>query len=231
VSDPYERVFAQPRFEDELFPAISAESELHAMDTRNADEFLQLPSTGALLEELSPPNGDKTTPVPAIAALAFQGYHFWRHGSATSRIDEATTRALLDAESAEIGTWEIAAPSPAGYVQLPANLVWAKTEEGQPEPVHGFFFTVTPHPGKGSITFLVALGVREDRAGVTAIEISVAKPVFPPGHFGDLDAREDGADFANILPGGELRGLYSVTNAGEVLKMISRILHYLQPAA
>jgi hypothetical protein len=228
MTAPYDIVFAQPRFEDEIFPSISAESEQHAMDTRNTDEFLQLPSTNSLLEDLAPANGDQSTPVPAIASLAFHGYHYWRHGRSSSAVDEATLRALLAPGANAIGTWTIAAPDAAGYVTLPPHLVWAKTEQGAPEPVHGFFYTVTPHPGLGQIHFLVALGVRPERAGITAIEISVSKPVFPPGHFGDLDARDDGDDFANVLPGGEMRGLLAVTNAGEVLKLISRVLHHLQ---
>ena len=225
---PYEHVFAQPAFEDEIFPAISQESELHAMDTRNADEFLQLPSTGLLLEKISPPDAPQASPVPAVAALAFQGYHYWRHGKSRVVMEESVTRALLDPAAARVGSWKLEAPAPAGYVELPPHLIWAQTDQGAPEPLHGFFHTTTPHPGEGRINLLVALGVRDDREGVTAIEINVTKPVFPPGHFGDLDAREEGVDFANILPGGELRGLYAVTNAGEVLKLISRVMHHLR---
>jgi hypothetical protein len=225
---PYEHLFARPEFEEELFPAIFREAEAHALDTRNRDEFLQLPSASAVLEKLSPPGSADASPVPGVAALAYQGYHFWRNGAKPDVLSEDVVRTLLDPDAADLGTWPLQAPAQAGYVVLPANLVWAKTDQGAPEALHGFFYTTSPHgSAAGSLALLIALGVRDDRAGVTAIEINVTLPVFPPGHFGDLDARDEGVDFENILPGGELRGLFSVTNAGEVLKLVSRALHYL----
>lgn len=225
---PYEHLFARPEFEEELFPAIFTEADLHALDTRNLDEFLQLPSASAVLEKLSPPGSEEASPIPGVAALAYQGYHFWRNGAQPAALSEELVRALLSPDAEEVGTWALQAPAQSGYVVFPANLVWAQTDQGAPEALHGFFYATSPHgSAAGSLALLVALGVRDDRAGVTAIEINVALPVSPPGHFGDLDARDDGIDFENILPGGELRGLFAVTNAGEVLKLVSRSLHYL----
>ena len=41
------------------------------------------------------------------------------------------------------------------------------------------------------------------------------------------DARDEGADFASTLPGGELGGLYSVQTAGELFKLVARFFAYV----
>ncbi|MDQ3310315.1 MAG: hypothetical protein M3497_09345, partial [Gemmatimonadota bacterium] len=42
-----------------------------------------------------------------------------------------------------------------------------------------------------------------------------------------MPGREQGRDFANILPGGELGGLYSVVTDAEVLKLAVSALWYV----
>jgi hypothetical protein len=226
---PYEAIFERPQFEDALFPDLTSDAEAHGLDTRDLDSFLQLPAASALLDAISPgaaaPGAaGERSPIAGVAALAYHGYHFWRHGKHTTPLDDAAARAVLDPAAPPIGPWPLAAPRPAGYVQFPPHLLWAKTEQSTPEPVHGFFYATSPAP---RIDFLIALSVRPERAAVTAIEIAVQLPVPAPGHFGDLAARDEGEDFANVLPGGELRGLHAVTNAGEVLKLASRVLYRL----
>ena len=224
---PYESVFSDGQFEAALFPALTGESEEHGADTRDVEEFLQLPSATAVMDALSPPGSTEPPPVTGIAALAFHGYHFWRHGKRVDTVDEARLRSALTADGV-IGEWELAAPATTGYVALPPNLVWASPEHGTPEPVHGFFYTISPTTADGArLALLLALGVRPDRPGFTAIELGVPLPAPPPGHFGDIAARENGEDFANVLPGGNLKDLLAVTNAGEVLKLVSRLLHDL----
>lgn len=229
---PYAAIFGRPEFEDTLFPALRSEAEELNADSRDAEEFLQLPSATEVLEKLSPTGSAEPPPVTGVVALAFHGFHFWRCGRAGFTIDEAQLRTLLGPDAPPIGDWAIAAPGDAGYVTLPPNLVWAAPDSGTPEPVHGFFYTVSPATTESArLALLLALGVREDRPGFTAIELGVPLPAPPPGHFGDIDARADAEDFANVLPGGDLRALLSLTNAGEVLKMVSRIFHQLAHAA
>ncbi len=227
---PYDSIFAREEFETDIFPRITADATEHAMDTWSVDAFLQLPATGALLEKLSPPGAGEASPITGVASLAFHGYHFWRGNRTTYAINEPGLRALLDPAYEPIGTWPLAGLVASAYVALPANLLWAQTDAGTPEAMHGFFYAIPPSPSDGRVDVLVALGVRPDRPAFTAIDLTVPLPAPAPGHFGDIQARESGDDFANILPGGELRGLFAVTNAGEVLKFVSRALHDLQRA-
>ena len=174
---PYDDIFARAEFEDEIFPAITQDAAEHGMDPWNVDEFLQLPASGDLREKLAPAGMAETTPVTGVAALGFHGYHFWRNGKVSHTLDEAQTRALLDPAAPMIGEWRLRGPATAGYVTLPANLVWAKTEDATPEPVHGFFYATSPADNAADrVDVLVALGVRADRAGFTAIELSIPLP-------------------------------------------------------
>jgi hypothetical protein len=226
--NPYNAIFARPEFEDEIFPAITTDAAAHAVRTEIVDEFLQLPATSALLEKLSPPDVARASPFPGVAALAFHGYHYWLRGRHSHEIDADSLRGILSADAHAIGPWTLRTPEAAGYVTLPANLVWATQEGATPESMHGFFYATSGVDGAPArLDILLALGVRQDRAGFTAIEISVPLPAPDPGHFGEIDAREQGPDFANVLPGGDLGGLLAVTNAGEVLKLASRIFHRL----
>ena len=44
---------------------------------------------------------------------------------------------------------------------------------------------------------------------------------------GYAPGREHGREFENVLPGGEISGLYSLLTVGEVLKLLGRILWYV----
>ncbi len=68
---------------------------------------------------------------------------------------------------------------------------------------------------------LLALGVRAGRPGLSVIPASVA--FARPADWLHEAARTEGADFANVLPGGELRGLHAVVSAAEVLKLAARV--------
>ena len=122
---PYEIVFANAEFETQVFPSLTAEADEHSADTRDVEEFLQLPSATDVMEKLSPRGSADPPPVTGVAALAFHGYHFWRHGKLVHGIDEARLRACT-ADGATLGEWAMTAPGTAGYVALPPNLVWAQ---------------------------------------------------------------------------------------------------------
>jgi hypothetical protein len=223
---PYDIIFGE-EFETGLFPALTADAETNSADTRDVEEFLQLPAATDLMEKLSPRGSADPPPVTGVAALAFHGYHFWRHGRRVDALDETALRSLTSGD-VPVGEWTMEAPAVAGYVSLPQNILWAQPGEGAAEPVHGFFYTVSPTTVDGArLALLLALGVRAERPGFTAIELGVPLPAPPPGHFGDIIARDGSPDFANVLPGGELKNFLSVTNAGEVLKLVSRIFHAL----
>jgi hypothetical protein len=149
-------------------------------------------------------------------------------------------------DSAEpIGGWHFRAPAKAGYLHLPRNLLWARVTEDVPaEPADGFFWTMIDTAARGSedaevgdggarleprlpasVALLLVLGLREDRPGFTVVD-AMASPPDPPGHWGDTNARGEGEDFANILPGGELSHLHGIVNVAELFKLASRAFHH-----
>ena len=221
---PYELVFGTSEFEDERFPAIRAEAEGRDVDVRDRESFIMLETVGELMRSLLPPDAG----VPATAqfgAIVTHAYHYWLAGKQTVSIDEPVLRALL--ERASIGSWDITPPTPAGYFQLPRNVVFARVaEDAHAEAIDGFFFVM---PGTNDpavppyerLDVLAVLGLVPNRAGFSVIDISTTLTAEAPGHFGDAAAREEGSDFSNVLPGGEGR-LFAVTNELEVLKLVTR---------
>ncbi len=115
-------------------------------------------------------------------------------------------------------------PTPAGYAQLPRHLFWVGGGGGDDaaEPVDGFFWTVS---GDGTLHLLLATGIREGRPGLGVVPLPEA-PWAEADTWMAASVREAGDDFATTLPGGELEGLYSLTAAGEVLKLAARLFAY-----
>lgn len=240
---PWDVVFSDETFESTTFPAIEREAAERDIDPSTPDQFLLLSTVGTLLHELAPDAEPSAAgglqPIDAVRAfgpLAFQAFNFRRHDRTVVELDEADTRSLLGARDA-IGDWSFKVPAPAGYLQLPRNLVWAHVADDVPaEPADGIFWTVTsserthaaeePH----AIALLLVLGLREDRPGFTVVD-ATASPPDPPGHWGDTDAREDGGDFENILPGGELSSLHGIVTVAELFKLVSRAFHQLDRAS
>ena len=220
---PYDPIFERADFEQDLFPALRDDADERGLDTTDVNSFLQLAAFGDVLQLLSPRESMDAPPVTGVTALAYHGFHFWLHGKRNDVLDEAATRTLLDSAHGPIGDWPMRPPVPSGYVSLAHHILWAMPDAGAAEPVHGFFYV----HGPSHIDLLLALGVRRDRPGFTAMEVAMPCPTPAPGHFGDIPAREGGNDFANVLPGGEHRSLHAVTNTGEVFKLASRVFHQL----
>ena len=229
---PYDIVFRQGRidFEGARFAEVRAEAEQRGMEVDDPERFIMLGSVGALLremildEEASDDAGDLWHAVPpqAIAqagALLYHAYRFHRAGSRVFPIDEASARALVAGRPPDAGPAEL---PDAGYVQLPRNLFWARADDAGPaEPVDGFFFA-SGH----RLELLFALGVRARRPGFTAIPMGVAPAELDT--LADAPARDDGADFANILPGGEIDGLHGLTSLAEALRLAALCLRAIR---
>jgi hypothetical protein len=235
---PYELAFGLDRFEHGVFPSIRDEAEARHVDTSVRERFLMLGTVGELLRELRPDNADLTavtdSPLPPpdavreYGALLFQAFRFHDRGRRLFTVAEQLLRDVLQSDAA--GEWRFAAPHDAGYLQLPRHLVWARIDEpAPPEAVDGFFWSVVESDGgrPGSIELLLALGMHSGRPGFSVVEAVAPLPPPAPGHWGDQSARPDGTDFANILPGGEMRNLLAVTSTTELLKLVSRLFHYI----
>ncbi|HSJ07164.1 MAG TPA: hypothetical protein VK936_10695 [Longimicrobiales bacterium] len=222
---PYDLVFAAPGFDESRFAVVQEEAE--SRGAVSAGELLLLPAAGALLRELHPEAvgpGDERDRIARAGALLFHAYRHWRHGRCVYALSERAVRALLDLTES-VGPWAFRAPAPAGYVQLPRNLLWARVEEDAvPEPVDGFFWS-WPGPEEGARTprldLLFCLGVRRGRPGVSLADISLDVAA-DAEQWADVEARPGGTDFENVLPGGELQGYHALTTQAEALKLAVR---------
>lgn len=216
---PFELVFGRSGLAEAHFPRI-AEALTHTVGRLDREQFLVLGAVGELMGELAPDSAEGTA---QIGLLTYHAFLHWQQGVQERELDEVALRDLLARE--RIGEWRFEPPSPAGYLQLPRHLLWVAGTGGQPaEPVDGFFW-VAGDPQVDAIDLLLVLGVHEQRPGITVIELS-SGPLPENGHWGDMQAREEGADFGNVLPGGER--LYGLSTAGEVLKLASRVFRHLQ---
>lgn len=215
---PYDLVFATPDLEGKAFLEIREESEARGVDTGDREQFLLLARMGELMRSLLP--DDATGPAfPQFAAIVLHAYHYWLAGKQTFTLEENVLRSLLAHDF--IGSWHMVTPAPAGYVQLPRNLLFARIEDSaHAEAIDGFFFRMDPQ-----LEILLVLGLVPNRAGFSIIDVPAEVMPENAAHYGDVTAREDGADFENILPGGE--GLFAVTNSLEALKLASRCFWHL----
>jgi hypothetical protein len=230
---PYELVFGDAAFEAAWFPSIREEAETRGVDDLDPDRFVLLGRVGRLLRELVPEEAG-TEAYRELGLVVFQAYHFWRLGRRVYVVDEPLARWLLDAPH-EVGAWEMTPPYPAGYLQLPRNLLWARVEEAErPEPVDGFFWTMVGEedpatPPYRRVDALLVLGVREGRPGFSVIPVG-AEVGEGPGHWAESVARAEGPDFASDLPGGAEARLYTVANEIEALKLVSLAFWYAAAA-
>lgn len=228
---PYELVFGAGPFESERFPAIQAEAEGRGVTTDLPERFPLLAAVGSLLQDLLPEDAGAED-FARHGALLYQAYHFWLYDKPLYRLTETEARELVDSPP-ESEEWHLEPPGPAGYLQLPRHLFWARIEEdATPEPVDGFFWTVASpvDPDKSTarrLELLLPLGLFPGRPGFSMISIETEIDRPASGASIGVAARAEGQDFANILPGGELQDWYGLLTELEVLKLVSRIFREL----
>src|SRR5690606_32011032 len=68
------------------------------------------------------------------------------------------------------------------------------------------------------LDLLFALGVRAGRPGLSLFDIALDTTA-KLSEWATVDARPDGTDFENVLPGGELQGYHAITVGAEALKL------------
>lgn len=228
---PYEVAFAATAYEAEVFPAIAADVEHHRSDPLLLEQFGMLPAAAEAVRAFVPDDAPPEA-TEQYRALLFQAFNYWAVGRATYLLHPAAARFLVEAQPS-MEEWELALPRPSLYVQLPHHLFWGSVSpEVTPEPVDGMFVTGQTVEGSSGESFLrlevlLVLGLRRDRAGFSVIPFDTEAGPGIAAAWAESGGRESGADFENILPGGEIAGLYSVLTVGEVLKLLGRILWYV----
>ena len=225
---PYALVFGGERFEREVFPEIEAEADARGVNTASPESFLMLARVGAALRELPAAGAqDAETALLAFGALLFHAYHFRRFGRRAFVLEQSGLDVVVGSDPIP-SDWVPSPPHPAGYVKLPRQRLWSRVQENAPaEPVDGFFWTMIGADGRATppherLDALLALGLRAERPGLSVIPVGIALGAASPDWLHG-PARDHGLDFANVLPGGDLRNLHAVVNAAEALELVARV--------
>lgn len=227
---PYELVFADAGFETRVFPLVEREAEARGIDPRDRDRFAFLPSADeavrGIVPEAAPPEA-----LEQFRALFYHAFNFWRFGRRLYLVTPPVARYLVESPP-DLGDWELRLPHPSLYVQLPANLFWASVSPAAtPEPVDGFFAVSVAEedplgPPYRQLETLLVLGLRRGRTGFSVIPIGTEVGAGIARVWCDTPGREGARDFDNILPGGEMDGLYSILTTTEALKLLARTVWY-----
>ncbi|HEU0013070.1 MAG TPA: hypothetical protein VFQ45_05275 [Longimicrobium sp.] len=228
---PYELAFMEGDFETRVFPGIQAEAEEHREDPSRRSRFAFLSLAGDAVREMVPPDAPPDM-LAEYRALLYHAFNFWRYGRRLYLLDAPVARYLVEGAPTLEG-WDLAAPLPSVYLQLPANLFWASiSTDVPPEPVDGFFVTVGDRTDAGDEAYqelqvLMVLGIRRERPGFSVIAFETEAGPGIPTVWVETPGREEGHDFENVLPGGEIAGLYSILTTAEALKLVARALWYI----
>ncbi len=228
---PYELIL-EP-LETDAFPEIRAEAEQRGRDALRHDDFLLLGLAGATLSSMiaddAPPEA-----VDQYGELLWQGYRFWSAGRRFYAFGEAITSKLI-APRYEMAGWQLAAP-PACYLQFPNQRFWTRVASDAPfEPVDGCFVTadetIVDDRTLVDLRLLLVLGLRAERPGVSLVieHLEIAPRDAEERAAAPWLAGEDA--FSAALPGGEKRGLRTLSTQGELESLVLRSLHTLDTRA
>ncbi|HEX6909594.1 MAG TPA: hypothetical protein VF142_04350 [Longimicrobium sp.] len=231
---PYELAFLEGDFEARVFPTIHEEAEARREDPARRERFAFLAAGGDAIRDIIPPDAPPEM-LDEYRALFYHAFNFWRFGRRLYVVEPAVARYLVEG-APSLADWELAAPYDGLYIQLPPNLFWASIgTDVPPEPVDGFFVTVARERDPLGLPYtdlqvVMVLGIHRLRDGfsVIAFETEAGQGIPPiwaePG-------RDQGRDFENVLPGGEIAGLYSILTTAEALKLVARVLWYVESHA
>jgi hypothetical protein len=231
---PYELAFLEGDFETRVFPLIHDEAEARREDPARRERFAFLAAGGEAIRDIIPPDAPPEM-LDEYRALFYHAFNFWRFGRRLYVLEPAVARYLVEG-APRLADWELAAPYDSLYIQLPPNLFWASIGvDVPPEPVDGFFVTVARETDPLGLPFIdlqvvMVLGIHRMRAGfsVIAFDTEAGQGIAP---IWAEAGRDEGRDFENVLPGGEIAGLYSILTTSEALKLVARVLWYVQAHA
>jgi hypothetical protein len=228
---PYELAFMDGDFESRVFPMIQDEAEGREEDPARRERFVFLGTGGDSIRDIIPPDAPAEM-LEEYRALFYHAFNFWRFGRRLYVLDQAVARYLVEG-SPKLEDWSFSTPFDSLYLQLPPNLFWASIgTDVPPEPVDGFFVTICGGCDPLDVDFtdvqvLMVLGIHRMRAGFSVIPFDTeVGPGIPP--VWTEPGRDAGMDFENVLPGGEIAGLYSILTTAEALKLVARALWYIE---
>jgi len=228
---PYELAFMDGDFESRVFPMIQDEAEGRGEDPARRERFVFLGTGGDSIREIIPPDAPPEM-LEEYRALFYHAFNFWRFGRRLYVLDQPVARYLVEG-APRLEDWRFTTPFDSLYLQLPPNLFWASIgTDVPPEPVDGFFITICTGCDPLDVDFtdvqvLMVLGIHRMRAGFSVVPFDTEvgdgiPPVWTePG-------RDAGMDFENVLPGGEIAGLYSILTTAEALKLVARAMWYIE---
>lgn len=234
---PYELALGADEIEEHLFPAIREEAAARGVETLDPQAFVMLGRVGTVLRDLVVPSGSEPAGrmLEEAGRLLYQGFHFWNTGKSVLVADSDVVRRVLERSgrtSAPV-SGPLLAPEPAGYLQLPKHRFWGRIEEeAVPEPVDGFFWTVSDSvQGRvARLETLFVLGIRVGRPGFSVVDASGVVPSGGAPSWAEAAVRPVGRDFDNVLPGGELEALHAITTIGEALKLVDLMFRHIATA-
>jgi len=232
---PYEIAFPGRRFVESRFAEIAGEGPKLGVDLEDPGAFAMLPKTGEMISEIMAdglePGGSTQT-----GALVFHGFHFWQEREALFLASEGFARSIVaraqegqDQGETAPGGLSAELPPRAGYLQLPRHLFWSRaaSDEGLPEPVDGFFWSLSKD---AALSILLIVGMRGGRDGFGAVHLPAVSreestlALTEPG-------REDLPDFDPTgLPGAEIESLLGIETAVEAVKLVLGTLGALRSA-
>jgi len=228
---PYELAFDDLGLEGRTFPEIQAEAEAQGVDPAHPDRFAFLTRAAEAIREVVPHDASPEA-AEQYRLFLYHAFNFWRFGKRVYVLEPPVARYLVEA-APDLQGWELSLPAESLYVQLPANLFWASVApDVPPEPVDGFFVCrVHGRDAAGepfeTLEVLMALGIHRQRAGLSLIQFDTEVGPGIPAVWTEAAGRDEGRDFASVLPGGEMAGLYSILTVPEALKLVGRALWYV----
>jgi hypothetical protein len=207
-----------------VFEGLARERFSGIADEPDRDRFVLQEPVGRLLREIVPGDADADA-LEAHMRLLHHAHRHWAAGGWVYRIGEETLGRGIAG-----GTIASRMPHPALYLQVPDLRVWGTPHgaDGAAEPLDGMFVTRAPNPG--SVAVLGIFGLREDRAGFSAVGVDGRADEDDPsgGELVVAAARDDGTPpFGPLLAGGDRAGIHSLANAGELLLLTCRLLAQL----
>ncbi len=220
---PYEMAMPGRAFAEERFELIREEAGRRGVDIWDPGAFSMLEQSRRAIADI---RIEDENPVLFVqyGVILFHAFHFWSAGEHLYLLgNEAARQVTRAGPPSGPADWPFAAPSRAGYVQLPRYLFWARPEaRGPAEALDGFFWVLTP---AHRLHLMVASGMRSDRPGLGVMPVPEI-PGEEASQWAAATVRERGDDFASTLPGGE--DLCSIETLGEVVKLAGRLFRQLE---